>query len=57
MKVGTIQRHRKQRRRHRKEGDELPGADLTQAVEHRGYAVHAYLLKEPHRTYTRSITP
>jgi hypothetical protein len=34
VKVRTIQRHRKQQRRHRKEGDELAGAHLTQAVEH-----------------------
>jgi hypothetical protein len=34
VKVRPIQRHRKQQRRHRKEGDELAGAHLTQAVEH-----------------------
>jgi hypothetical protein len=34
VKVRTVQRHRKQQRRHRKEGDELAGAHLTQAVEH-----------------------
>jgi hypothetical protein len=34
VKVRTIQRHRKQQRRHRKEGDELAGAHLTQAIEH-----------------------
>lgn len=34
VKVRTIQRHRKQQRRHRKEGNELAGAHLTQAVEH-----------------------
>ena len=43
VEVRTIQRHRKQQRRHRKEGDELAGAHLTQAVEHSAHLTDRFV--------------
>jgi hypothetical protein len=47
VKVRTIQRHRKQQRRHCKEGDELAGAHLTQAVEHSAHLTALILENAP----------
>jgi hypothetical protein len=47
VKVRTIQRHRKQQGRHCKEGDELAGAHLTQAVEHSAHLTALILENAP----------